>query len=74
MKDVATETALEGRPDVGAAKAVNFCIQSLCNDNQHSREDKVAGNCTYEELLGALLLAADAIAELESQPVEVLGV
>jgi hypothetical protein len=39
--------------------AVNFCLAQLYADRMHRCGDEVVRNLTFEELIGALLLARD---------------
>ena len=66
MKDCSKESLERDRPSLSALAAVNFCLDSLYNDKSKAIADEVADRCTYEELIGALLLARDmAMAEDE---------
>ena len=65
MKDYAEATWREGRPDRTAKEAITFCLEQLFKDKQMSAGDTVAGVCTYEELIGTLLLAEDELKSLE---------
>lgn len=59
MKD-ANRAELEAhRPAIPAAQAIQFCLDQLYRDRTKTLEEYVAGSCTYEELIGALLLARD---------------
>lgn len=53
------------RPSLDAKEAVEFCLQQLFKDRTKGGDERVAGVCTYEELIGALLLAEDSIISLE---------
>jgi len=55
-----TQQELEsGRPKIDAAEAVGFCLTQLYRDREHTLDEEVCHNLTYEELIGALLLARD---------------
>ena len=57
-----TQEVLEAtRPQVEPLTAVNFCLGQLYAEPDISIEDPVAGVLTYEELIGALLLARDKL-------------
>lgn len=71
MKDASRETFESARPAFTASHAVEFCLEKLYADPHKRTMDEVAQSLTYEELIGALLLARDAIAELESLGTEV---
>ena len=64
MKDRSETELTDSRPDMTTVEAIDFCLRSLYQDRKHSIFDQVANNCTYEELIGALLLAQDAVREL----------
>lgn len=59
MKDYRREELEEGRPNQESLHCVNFVLDQLFKDREHVISDRVAGCCTYEELIGALLLARD---------------
>jgi len=61
MKDFSEETWRENKPSVDAKKAIGFCLKQLFLDELHEAEDRVAGCCNYEELIGALLLAEEEL-------------
>jgi hypothetical protein len=62
MKDY-SKTALESsRPRTPVIEALPFCLESLYQDRVHAVQDEVVQGCTYEELIGALLLAKDELA------------
>ena len=61
MKDKTKEELEKHRPVVDAIIAVNFCLNELYHDQDKSVNDIFAGNCTYEELIGALLKARDEL-------------
>lgn len=61
MKDFTRETLEAGRPTVEAEQAVAFCLDGLYADRSKRTVDQVVPGLTFEELIGALLLARDAI-------------
>ncbi len=61
MKDFDAETLKSRRPPQDSLEAVKFCLDALFADGRRRVTDAVAENLTYEELLGALLLARDEI-------------
>lgn len=65
MKDVKKVVAEASRPNDGALHSVKFCLKQLYADREKIVKDEVAKDLTYEDLIGALLSARDAIEELE---------
>lgn len=63
MKNMLRETLEAYRPTETPMRCVTFCLEQLFKDTRHSTSDYVAGCCTYEELIGALLHARDVIDE-----------
>jgi len=61
MKDYSREELELSRPQVSPLEAVEFCLQQLYADKTKTIDDRVAGCCTYEELIGALLHARDEL-------------
>lgn len=61
MRDYSQEILEESRPNVSPAEAVDFCLRQLYRDRRHETEDEVVARLTFEELIGALLLAKDEI-------------
>jgi hypothetical protein len=59
MRDVERKHLERSRPQVPPLKAINHCLACLFDDEQHAASDKVVDKLTYEELIGALLLARD---------------
>jgi len=49
------------RPTVDAMTAIQFCLSKLYEDDKHRRLDEIADGLTYEEVIGALLLARDEL-------------
>ena len=57
-----TQKELESRrPSIDAAEAVRFCLMQLYRDKRHAIKEDVCHHLTYEELIGALLLARDIV-------------
>ena len=66
-----TQNELEARrPSIDAAEAVDFCLTQLYCDNEHNLVEEVCRNLTYEELIGALLLARDALDAINDEEEE----
>lgn len=63
MKDYNQESLESSRPDVSASEAIEFVLGQLYRDRRHAIEDEVSPRLTYEELIGALLLAQDLTRE-----------
>lgn len=59
MKDVPIEIIESNRPAIPLLEAVNFCLERLYEDRGHGFTDSIAKDLTYEEVIGALLLARD---------------
>lgn len=62
MKD-SRESLESSRPKKDVDDCVDFCLNRLFDDKVHSVEDKVVEGLTFEELIGALLLAKDSLEE-----------
>ena len=56
---------LASRPDKDAIDCVNYCLQQLCADKTHEVTDEIVNKLTFEEVIGALLLAKDKIIYLD---------
>ena len=54
------------RPSISAAQAVEFCLTQLYRDRRHRHTDELCHHLTYEELIGALLLARDEFERAEA--------
>jgi len=66
-----TQNELErGRPEIGAGTAVEFCLHRLYEDRMHLCGDEVVRGLTFEELIGALLLARDGLHEHHVEAVD----
>ena len=60
MKDLNKDTLEMYRPDHSAAHCINHALNALYRDQSKCIEDEVVRGLTFEELIGALLLARDA--------------
>jgi hypothetical protein len=65
MKDFSREQLEESRPNLSARHCIDFCLDQLFNDDKKRTTDAVVRHLTFEELIGALLLARDYIQERE---------
>jgi hypothetical protein len=65
MKDFTKEILESSRPNESVETCLEHCLTSLYEDNTHYTDDSISPSLTYEELIGALLLARDTIAEHE---------
>lgn len=64
MKDYTKEElALGGgqRPDKEGIELLHFCLEMLYEDNTKSISNTIVNNLTYEELIGALLVAKEEL-------------
>lgn len=61
MKDYPKDWLEDGRPDITPAKAINFCLDRLYEDDEHTLDDTVVEGLIFEEVIGALLLAKDSL-------------
>ena len=62
-----TKKELEAaRPTVSVETAVGFCLRKLSEDDDNMIDDEIVNGLTFEEVIGALLLARDAIEEHEA--------
>lgn len=59
MTDIDRRILEKYRPNESAIHCVNFVLEQLFKDKNHTLDDEVVKNCTYEELIGALLHARD---------------
>ena len=63
MKDYTKEELISTRPAASTLQAISFCLNELYRDDTHRLCDTVTHSndraLTYEELIGALLLAQD---------------
>jgi hypothetical protein len=70
MKEVTAKHLEAYRPDVSPGAAFDHCLRALYADKAHWLSDEACHELTYEELIGALLLARDVLAELERETEE----
>lgn len=61
------ETLEAGRPTVEAERAIAFCLGGLYADTSKRTVDPVVPSLTFEELIGALLLARDVIRQAQEE-------
>lgn len=59
MKTHTKEQLEASRPQVEKEDAIQFCLDRLYEDKEHYIEDEVVKGLTFEELIGALLLAKE---------------
>ena len=59
MRNVTKETLENYRPEVSAESAIDYCLERLYADERHHTGDVVSSGLTYEEVIGALLMARD---------------
>lgn len=64
MKDVSEDVCESARPEVSAEFAVKRSLRLLYEDRSKGVMEEVVTDLTFEELIGTLLLARDAIDEL----------
>jgi hypothetical protein len=60
MKDASKRLLTLYRPTITAEEAINFCLDRLFEDKEKKVGYEVVKGLTFEELIGALLLAKDA--------------
>lgn len=65
MKDFTKETYMESRPQISTAETLDFCLRQIFADKTKVCSDEVVHGLTYEELIGTLLLARDAVFRLD---------
>ena len=66
MKDYTKDQIEESRPTDSCLYLLNYCLDLLYSDKSHSfRELITDSGLTFEELLGALLVARDAVEDFE---------
>jgi len=59
MKNCSKDQLEASRPDQTALDAVGFCLDQLFEDTDTELGNEVVNGLSYEELIGALLLARD---------------
>jgi hypothetical protein len=65
MKDVTGLTLHKGPTQIQPLEAVEFCLDRLDADNEHLVEEEIAKSLTYEEVIGALILARDELRRVQ---------
>ena len=53
--------------DLTALGAIEFCLQQLDQDASYEMRDEIVARLTFEEVIGALLLARDALREVQTE-------
>ena len=61
MKDETKLTLENSSPTVPDEQVINHALDMLYADEEHNITDEVVNNLTYEEIIGALLIARDMI-------------
>jgi hypothetical protein len=61
MKNTTKQKMEASRPNVSVEQAIKFCLDQLSRDKKHEMGDYVCNELTYEEVIGALLLARDQV-------------
>jgi hypothetical protein len=61
MKDFTKKQLEENRPNLSAKEAINFCLQRIYADSIKTTNDFIVDGLTFEEIIGALLLARDKL-------------
>lgn len=64
MKNISRKTLKQYRPKELPISCIDYCLECLYKDNEHFTTDSVTKNLTYEEVIGALLLARDIIIQV----------
>lgn len=64
MMDCSQEALEESRPNIHPLEAIDHCLYQLYKDTKHEVADSVVDSLTFEELIGALLLARDGVETL----------
>lgn len=68
MKGISREVLEAYRPTgIISIDAIEFCLERLYADKAHAVTDEIARHLTYEEVIGALLLARDRIEALSER-------
>lgn len=65
MKDYTQKELESSRPKQDALDCINYCLKCLFKDTKHRVDDEISKHLTYEEVIGALLLAKDFLTEQE---------
>ncbi len=66
MKDFTAQELRADRPSLSAADCIGHVLKQLFKDQTHEISDLVCPHLTFEEVIGALLLAEDAVNELKA--------
>lgn len=61
MKDFDRSDLEASRPSIDVMDGIEYCLNNLYQDNTKKVSDFVVKGLTFEELIGVLLLAKDAI-------------
>ena len=61
MLDYSQAELETGRPTLSAPQGIDFCLDRLYADNRHTLSNMVVDGLSFEELIGALLIARDEI-------------
>jgi len=68
MKDQTEAWIDDGsRPDKPALEVITFCLRRLYADKKHMFQGDVVDGLTFEELIGALLMAKDLATERQEE-------
>ena len=66
MKDFSQKVLEEDIPhDWDAEETINFCLKQLHRDEKHNTDEEIVHSLTFEELIGALLVARNVIQEYD---------
>lgn len=61
MRGMTEGELCSSRPNLEASEAIEFCLSALYRDQTHLIEESINEYLTFEELIGALLLAKDSL-------------
>jgi hypothetical protein len=61
MKDFNERIMRNVRPNLPANRVVKYCLDRLFLDQEHKTSDEIVSGLTFEEIIGALLMAEDAV-------------
>lgn len=65
MKKISRQELEAYRPtNIMAHEAIEFCLEKLYADKMHEITDEIVHHLTYEEVIGAFLLARDRMEAL----------
>ena len=67
MKDRTATEVLGDTPGVDAEDAIKYCLKQMIIDEEHSVDDLICKDLTYEEVLGALVSARSEIQSYKDQ-------